>query len=237
MEHKTISRLLEPFEKSIVKQIEIICKAPLALNYNSYYEIFYRETRLRKISFHSHDVDERHLVLGEGTSIYSFRECLKNFPSPKVDFGYFFINFPFYIESVTKNSFYNKKLFTDVEGFLKFSPYSDVKIGHADKIDLIEVASLKKIQYLWNGPKSMIDVCKDCEFRNMCLDSRLPVSTISGRRYHISECSYNPYICKWRGEEGYASLGECGIIVNESGMNIQEDVLLERINEIYGNEN
>jgi hypothetical protein len=48
------------------------------------------------------------------------------------------------------------------------------------QIDNLNVESLKKIFIdhaklkLWFIYKDLIDVCKDCEYRHMCVDSRLP---------------------------------------------------------------
>lgn len=48
------------------------------------------------------------------------------------------------------------------------------------QIDNLNVESLKKIfndhakLKLWFIHKDLIDVCKDCEYRHMCVDSRFP---------------------------------------------------------------
>ncbi len=38
----------------------------------------------------------------------------------------------------------------------------------------------------------------DCEYRYMCMDGRPTPSSI--------ECPYNPYIAKWKGQEGWISV-------------------------------
>jgi len=97
------------------------------------------------------------------------------------------------------------------------------------QIDNLNVESLKKIfndhakLKLWFIHKDLIDVCKDCEYRHMCVDSRLPNQRKDESSYHEEECSYNPYICKWKGEEGYKTLEECGVISNDQGFSIDHD--------------
>ena len=51
----------------------------------------------------------------------------------------------------------------------------------------------------------------------MCVDNRLPYQRKNGNWYHKKECNYNPYISKWKGEEGYHTIEACGVITNENG--------------------
>lgn len=79
----------------------------------------------------------------------------------------------------------------------------------------------------------MIDVCKDCEFRYMCVDAAIPNKRKDNSWYRSSECNYNPYISKWNNEEGYKTLSECGIIVGETGFSIDKEKLNTIINELW----
>jgi len=47
------------------------------------------------------------------------------------------------------------------------------------------------------------------------IDNRIPHQRRDGGWYHKEECNYNPYIGKWKGEEGYKTLNEIGVISNE----------------------
>ena len=82
--------------------------------------------------------------------------------------------------------------------------------------------------------KDQIEVCKDCEFRHCCYDTRIPVRcTSSGWRY-TSECNYNPYICKWKGEEGYRTLAVCGVSSNAEGFSIDHERIAAINAELWG---
>jgi hypothetical protein len=85
-------------------------------------------------------------------------------------------------------------------------------------------------QPYYSVSKDDIDVCKDCEFRYLCNDDRIPVMRSNKSWYHLSECPYNPYISKWEGEEGYVSLYECGVILNENRYS-RNDEIITAINE------
>ena len=62
---------------------------------------------------------------------------------------------------------------------------------------------------IWFISKDYINVCKDCEFRYSCTDSRIPMN-INNEWFYESECNYNPYISKWSNEIGYISLSDIG---------------------------
>lgn len=108
-------------------------------------------------------------------------------------------------------------------------------------IDNVDIESLKKIfvnsdnTKLWNVHKELVDVCKDCEFRHMCVDNRLPYQRKDGSWYHKTECNYTPYICKWKDEKGYHTLEECGVISNEQGFSINHEKIAS-INELLWEE-
>jgi hypothetical protein len=48
-----------------------------------------------------------------------------------------------------------------------------------------------------------------------------------------TECNYNPYLAKWRGEPGYAPLAESGVTVDPNGLTIDQDALFEKLQALY----
>ena len=71
--------------------------------------------------------------------------------------------------------------------------------------DVIKTDEVKK---KWNINKDRLLVCKDCEYRYMCVDSRYPIEIGDNQWKFNSECHYNPYIAKWKGEEDYITVEE-----------------------------
>jgi len=139
----------------------------------------------------------------------------------------FVINPLSYSESLEFNLYFNRKLYIGENGEIKNAPECEETFGNIN--DLKNVDELKQIiatpefQKYWYIHKELCDVCKDCEFRHMCVDSRLPSQREDKSWYHKTECNYNPYICKWEGEEGYQTLEECGVISNEKGFSIDHE--------------
>jgi radical SAM protein with 4Fe4S-binding SPASM domain len=111
-----------------------------------------------------------------------------------------------FTEAMSHNTYFNRKVSIDVNGFIKNCSSNLKSFGNVKKEKIHDIITKKNFQKLWNSKKDQTEVCMDCEFRYMCVDSRTPVQTKNGKWIHKIECKYNPYIAKWEGEEGYKSL-------------------------------
>ncbi len=142
------------------------------------------------------------------------------------------LNLKSFTESKNYNLYFNRKLIINPDGSI-----FDFTSQNKKNIFDLSIDDIKKKNYTkyWKIHKDLIDVCKDCEFRYMCVDSRIPVLRKDKSYYYPQECNYNPYIAKWKGEKGFHSLEECGVYVNDNDMKIDNEKLLEIQNEIWGN--
>lgn len=142
-------------------------------------------------------------------------------------FPLFKIELDSYRESYFRHKYYNKSIFINKRGEVKNTHKSKKVYGNVksikDVLELKKIASQAEFQKYWFAHKELCDVCKDCEFRHMCVDNRLPYQRKDGSWHHKIECDYNPYICKWKGEEGYKTLEECGVVSNENGFSINHE--------------
>jgi len=147
----------------------------------------------------------------------------------------FKINPLLYAESLHFNTYYNRKMFIDKEGLIRNGPLSDKSFGNIYK-DHSWARLLRKREFkqLWEVRKDSISVCKVCEFRHMCTDAREPVRHKGKEDWYMdTECNYNPYLAKWRGEPGYAPLAESGVTVDPNGLTIDQDALFEKLQALY----
>ena len=129
-------------------------------------------------------------------------------------------------ESQLHHTYFNRKLYIGPTGEIKNAPETEQVFGYIQDItedELKEIISSPHFQKYWFVHKGLIDVCKECEFRHMCVDNRVPIERKSNEWYNSLECNYNPYIGKWEGEEGYLSLADCGVISNEIGFIIDHE--------------
>jgi len=147
------------------------------------------------------------------------------------------INMSLYTESLHYNTFYNRKLCIDKNGNFKNYFTQKESFGNifSDKIE--DVILNKSFQKIWKVKKDFIDVCKECEFRYMCVDSRFPIFRTKNSYYHTKECSYNPYICKWNNEEGYIPVASCGTFSKETGFVPSQEKIALLNQQIWGEEN
>lgn len=164
----------------------------------------------------------------------------------------FSVNLQMYCESQLHNTYFNRKLSIDENGYIKNSHELEWHYGHVNETKLEDAikdegtdtnffkkyAHYKQAQKegkeyeldfektkpafnaLYFIHKEKIDVCRDCEFRHMCVDACVPLQREDDTWYRSQECNYNPYICKWEGEEGYQTLAACGVECTIDGYSI-----------------
>ncbi|HEV7231053.1 MAG TPA: grasp-with-spasm system SPASM domain peptide maturase [Bacteroidia bacterium] len=119
---------------------------------------------------------------------------------------YFNVNIQLFSEAQQHNVFYNRKLIVDASGRIRNTLIGEEPEYFVGLDNIRQVVETHHFQRLWKIPKDSIEVCKDCEFRYMCTDSRIPIQTQDGTWHFETECAYNPYLAKWKGEKGYQPL-------------------------------
>jgi len=132
-----------------------------------------------------------------------------------------------FTESQAHHTYFNRKMYIGVKGEIKNAPECKEEFGNINDLESVEelkqIIATPEFQKYWFVHKELCDVCKDCEFRHMCVDNRLPYQRKDGSWYHQIECNYNPYICKWKEEEGYQTLEEIGVVCNAEGFSIDHE--------------
>jgi SPASM domain peptide maturase of grasp-with-spasm system len=108
----------------------------------------------------------------------------------------FIIEKDFIIEGFDNNNCLNKKIGIDVEGNVKNCPSMIHSFGHIDQIHLKTVILQTAFQAAWRITKSQIDVCRVCEFRDICSDCRAFME--DGEIFSKpKKCTYDPYTMQW----------------------------------------
>jgi hypothetical protein len=142
----------------------------------------------------------------------------------------FSVNYDTFIESNGHNTYFNKKIYINNYGnILNGNLSTDLK--SENNLDLF----LKNNEYLKlnQASKDKTLVCNVCEFRRMCVDSRVPIfNEKTGFWYHKEECRYNPYLSKWENEIGYKDLKSCNITISDNG-----DLKIENFEELFAHIN
>ncbi|MCC6180269.1 MAG: grasp-with-spasm system SPASM domain peptide maturase [Bacteroidia bacterium] len=151
---------------------------------------------------------------------------------------FFNVNITLFTESQLHNTYFNRKLFIGDKGEIKNSIESPTEFGNINNLkppdDILKIINSIEFQKYWFIHKGIIDVCKQCEFRYMCVDNRIPLQRNEKEWYFDTECNYNPYIAKWRGEKGYKTLSECGVTSNQEGFKLNRKKINTINKELWG---
>jgi hypothetical protein len=143
-------------------------------------------------------------------------------------------NISYYIECQNFNPATYKKLFL-LDGKAYVDPWYSIELNNLDSDRQNVIDTLENGFFIYSSTKQKTAICCDCEYRNMCYDLKKPIwNKITKLWYHQTECNYNPYIAKWKGEEGYRTLAECGIISNENEFSIDHEKIAEINKELWG---
>jgi SPASM domain peptide maturase of grasp-with-spasm system len=228
--------LLAAFDLSVVNNINIYFKANTEVSFDDFVDLWKQNARISNIIFYEADKNE---IIKQDTNrgyyIISVTQGIDKF----IEYGnsgeeYMKCNIQTYIESCNHNLYYNRKVIIDESGNIKNSVHNDVNFGNIQNDSLKTTIEKESFREYWNITKDKIDVCMLCEYRNMCIDSRVPIKRGDGSYYFVDECSYNPFISKWKGDENYMNLNDCGIVVDEKGIKIDEERIEAANQKIWG---
>lgn len=107
-------------------------------------------------------------------------------------------------------------------GSITNSVFNDNSFGNIVDNSLKSIIEMERFKEYWSITKDKIDVCNQCEYRNMCVDNRVPVKRDNGSYYFEGECDYNPFISKWKEEQQYVNLANCGIVIDKNQIHIDK---------------
>jgi SPASM domain peptide maturase of grasp-with-spasm system len=106
------------------------------------------------------------------------------------------INQDAYFESLKHNLFFNRKVYISDNGDIKHYFNENEFYGNIKNCTIQSIVNSNDFQNLWNITKEDIEECKNCEFRYLCPDNRIPL-IINNKYFHETLCKYNPKEAKW----------------------------------------
>lgn len=100
------------------------------------------------------------------------------------------------------NGYLFKKLSIDLNGDIRNCPSMPESYGNIKDTTLEEAIGKLGFKKYWNITKDDIEVCRDCEFRYICIDCRAYTerTTFNEEGLDLSKplkCGYNPYTNEW----------------------------------------
>jgi SPASM domain peptide maturase of grasp-with-spasm system len=193
---KNLEEILMYFENSKVHNITIFMNYDFEI-LNTLNDLSQKNSRIREIIIF--DVEEDSIIDGE-LSVKYCKNTLSEILTKRISSIRDFVpNLKSYLESLEKNLFFNKKAYIDNNGNVKHGLEDETFYGNLNERDIYSILEDEGYKKLWNVTKDQIEICKDCEFRYICPDNRIPLLETTKSTYvHTSECNYNPYTNRWK---------------------------------------
>ena len=167
-------------------------------------------------------------------NLYFINEDIENLSCGYICKEYFCVNADMFKISQVFNSCLFGKISIDENDLIGNCLFSDERYGKYIESDFKTLLNDRGFTKHWNITKDQIDVCKDCEFRHMCTDCRVFIKDPENIYSQPAKCTYNPYIAKWQGEEGYVPVEECGKYTRETGFVVNHERVAELNKQLWG---
>ncbi|MET0759857.1 MAG: grasp-with-spasm system SPASM domain peptide maturase [Flavobacterium sp.] len=189
-----LEQILTFLEYSKIHNITVIMSYDFGIS-DKLIELVKNNNRIREVIIF--DVDEK-IIINDDSNLKFHKKSLNEILTKRItDMSDFVPNLNSYLESLHKNLYFNRKIYIDNNGNIKHSFEDKTFYGNLKKNNLKNIIELDEFRKLWNVSKDQIEVCKDCEFRYICPDNRIPLEKIKGKYFHDTKCNYNPYNNKW----------------------------------------
>lgn len=106
------------------------------------------------------------------------------------------LNISSFIEANSYNLGLNKRICIDINGDVK-NDFSHAKVfGNINDQQICDIVNTTELSYLWNINKDLIEKCKDCQYRYMCVDFS-DIKFENNMYRTITNCQFNPYTNSW----------------------------------------
>lgn len=196
------SEFLQKTENNRLKSIELFIHYNEKINLEIIEYLCEKYRRLSMVIIHScpEGVDLNKPIQGNWiTPIFSIQESLRSDKENQLMRPeYFYVNLDVFTEAHHHHTYFNRKVVIDSKGEIRNCPTIKKSFGNIAKMDLAEVIQQLDFQELWHIRKDETRICKDCEFRYMCVDSRTPLWDENKKEwYHKQDCPYNPKTAFW----------------------------------------
>ncbi len=117
----------------------------------------------------------------------------------QTDCSYFSISPKILAEAMNHHLYFNRKVAIDHLGFVKNAESCTGHFGNVTTHLLKEIVEQTDFQRIWSARKDDTRVCKDCEYRYMCVDNR-PIfwDEHNACWAHHEPCRYDPSRALWQ---------------------------------------
>jgi SPASM domain peptide maturase of grasp-with-spasm system len=228
-----LKKIIDLFEKSKILNLNVKISFDKKTAVENLEELFYKYQRLSKIEVYNYKSESKQDIRN-GVILFYPHKLTSNKQCGIIDKKHFTINNYFYCESIHYNNCLYKKIAIDQKGNIKNCPSMEKSFGNINNTSLKLLVESSDFKSLWNVKKDNIEICKDCEFRYMCSDCRCFIKDKANILSPPSKCKYNPYICKWEGEDNYFPIENCGSFQENIGFILDQEKINQLNKKIWG---
>lgn len=198
--------LLEQVNKSALKSVELYLKSTPGYTKKFLREITHDYFKIKNVVVHSHKINEAYIIYPEkfrnnmGNIIFIKQNITNETHCGAVSPNYFgYENMGLLNEGKKFNNCLNRKIAIDSKGFIKNCPSMIENYGHIETTHLNKALNQSGFKKYWSITKNQIDICKDCEYRDVCVDCRAYTQD-SAKLGKPAKCNYDPYSGEWKEE-------------------------------------
>ncbi len=191
---------LRLFEDKRIRNIYLYVKYAEDINLDFYQELLLKYQRLGQINIHSCPENFRTQIEKNKFSEHIKLTCkniVDNSHCGIVNERFFLSNQDLFFEALNFNSCLHRKISIGVDGIIKNCPSMADAYGNIKDTTLEKVLCLSEFKQHWSITKDVIHVCKDCEFRYICVDCRAYIENPTDIYSKPLKCGYNPYTTEW----------------------------------------
>ncbi len=192
--------LLNFTEKSSFIGIDIFINFQSDINVDSFLKKLISFPRVNNMVFYNAPIQEAFQNIGSSevsNVILAKQNIVGCLNCGEISKNYFSINIDSYTKSISHNSCLYGKISIDIEGNIKNCPSMQSSFGNISNVSIEKAIQNKKFKNYWNIRKEEIEICKDCEFRNICTDCRAYIQDPTNKYSKPLKCGYNPYSNLW----------------------------------------
>lgn len=198
LETEQILTLISTVQQSSINSLTLLLQFNANINKKSFHKSLERKTVLNEVIIFNAPHNKNYLTLQKTTNVRYVTSLLSNCSCGVTNSRYFFVNNDFYQESREFNSCLHKKISIDTYGNIKNCPSMRENFGNINNGDsILEVVAKKEFIQLSRITKDKINVCKLCEYRDICMDCRAYTQNPNDSFSKPLKCGYDPSSTTW----------------------------------------
>jgi SPASM domain peptide maturase of grasp-with-spasm system len=200
---RELRRILDAASYGRLRSIDLLIGFSPELTPEALLDLTVEHQRISSVVVHSAPEKRRLPPTATGVTV-EYRTEVIDSPSccGKVHPGYFVVDLETFAEGQRHNTCLNRKISVDARGEIRNCPSLPRSFGNARETSLHSALAHRDFSALWSINKDQIDICKDCEFRYVCIDCRAYLKDAADLYSKPSKCTYDPYTAEWQSPAG-----------------------------------